>query len=207
MKKIFGLFMTLCCLLTVGFRANGADLDLSGQAFINITSDTSANAKNIAFDEARRQILMDALMQYSNEEQLKDALASADSNNLLNLIASSSIEGEKLSDTTYSANISMTIDATAAKQWMTENNIQNWLNDGDFETRFIVLISTQDKLTDWIQLNQISRQENIDLSTQYIMGNQISVELPVKDRAKFTIAVREAGWHYNDQDGVLRVWK
>lgn len=207
MKKLFSFFIALSCLLPVSFGAFGADLDLAGKAFVNITSDTSANAKNIAFEEARRQILKDTLGQYSNEEQLNEALTLTENKDLVNLIASSSIEGEKISNTTYSANIYMTVDAIAAKQWLTDNNVQNWLNDGDFDTKFVVLISMSDKLTGWMELNRIAREENIDLSTQYILGNRVSVELPVKDRTKFTIAVRESGWEYAGQDGVLRIWK
>lgn len=207
MKKLFNILMIVYSSFLIVLSAHGEDLDLSGKAFVNITSDTSVNAKNIAFDEARRQIISDILSQYSNKEQMIEALSLTQSNDLLNLIASSSIEGEKMSDTTYSANISMTLDVKATKQWLADNNVQNWLNDGDFESKFIVLVSMSDKLTGWMDLNRIAREENLDLATQYIMGNQISLELPVKDRTKFTIAVRESGWSYSDQDGVLRIWK
>lgn len=206
MKILFRFFIALCCFMPVGFAA-AADLNLSGSVSLNITSDTAANAKDMAFEEARRQIISEALSQYANTEQLQQAIDSAASQDLVNLVASSGIEGEKLSDTTYSATISMVLDTGATKQWLTDNNVQNWLNDGEFESKFITLIALPDKMSGWIELNRIARQEKLDLTTKYIMGNQVIVELPVVSRAKFTIAVREAGWRYSDQDGVLRIWK
>ena len=49
--------------------------------------------------------------------------------------------------------------------------------------------------------------EKIDLETKSMTGNSASLELPVSVRGRFTIAVREAGWHFANNDGVLRIWK
>ena len=87
---------------------------LQASTFVNITSDTAANAKNIAFDEARRQIISDILRQYSIADQLLPVIKDSKSDELTNLITSSTIDGEQLSDTTYSANITMTINPDAA---------------------------------------------------------------------------------------------
>lgn len=181
--------------------------DLSGTAAVNVTSDTAAIAKDMAFDEARRQIITESLSQYSNQEQLKDAIKNAPGADLTNLIASSSIEGEKQSDTTYSANITMTVDRNAAKQWMTDNNIQNWLTDNNSGDVFVLQAVMSDKVANWMELKQIARAEGLDLATKYINGNQVTVELPLNSRAAFTIAIRERGWRYYDQDGILRIWK
>lgn len=181
--------------------------DLVGVASVNVTSDTAAAAKDMAFDEARRQIITDVLGQYSIPDQLNDVVKNAKSADLMNLIAASSIDGEQQSDTTYSANISMTIDRDAARAWMTENNIQNWLTDGNAGDRFVVQIVMTDKLAGWMELRRIARDEGIDLSTKYINGNQITAEVPVASRSAFTIAIREAGWRYADQNGVLHIIK
>jgi len=194
--------------LVCAFCAAGAHAaDLSGVATVNITSDTANTAKNMAFDEARRQILTDVLGQYANAEQLRDALSNASAADLTNLFSSSAISGEKISETTYSANISMTVDVNAVRQWMTVNAVQNWLPDGNSGDRFVMLATLTDPLADWMDLNRISRADDIDFSTKYMMGNQIMVELPTAKRADFTISLREAGWKYSDQDGVLRIWK
>lgn len=201
MKKI----LFACCAVVFCVAAHASDL--SGVVSVNVTSDTAAAAKDMAFDEARRQIITDVLGQYSIPDQLNDVVKNAKSADLMNLIAASSIDGEQQSDTTYSANISMTIDRDAARTWMTENNIQNWLTDGNAGDRFVVQIVMTDKLAGWMELRRIARDEGIDLSTKYINGNQITAEVPVASRSAFTIAIREAGWRYADQNGVLHIIK
>lgn len=203
-RFVFSVCCSLC-LFCGGVPAWAADL--AGTASVNVTSDTATNAKNMAMVEARRQIIKDALSQYSIPEQLDDALQAAAGDDLMNLISTTSIGGEQLSDTTYSANISMTLDRRAALQWLTNNNVQNWLPDGTSDNKFIVLITLSDAVADWIELNRIARNEQIDLFTKYMLGNHITAELPSNQRGTFTIAVRESGWKYSDQDGILRLWK
>ena len=194
----------LCCTIApVG--AVGADL--SGVASVNVTSETAAMAKNMAMDEARRQIIVDVLGPYSIPDQLASALDNATSGTLAGLVVSSSISGEKQSDTTYSADITMTIDADAARAWMTENNVQNWLSDGKTGDVFVAQVVMSDKLARWIELNQIVRENGIDMMTKYINGNQIIVEIPSSARAEFTALVSAAGWRYADQNGVLHIIK
>ncbi len=190
-------------LVSVGAHA----AELRGVASVNVTSDTASAAKNMAFDEARRQIVMDALRQYADVGMLSGAVKNAKGSELTNLIASSSIDGEKLSDTTYSANISMVLDAGAARTWLENNNVQHWLPDESKRDVFVVSVKLSDPIADWIQLNQIARNERIDLGTQSIAGDLVTLELPVSARGKFTIAVREGGWRYANKDGVLRIWK
>ncbi len=194
---VFCLFLTSVCWAGT----------LSGTVSVNITSDTAATAKNMAFDEARRQIISDILSQYSNADQLNEVLKNSSSTDLTNLVASSSIDGEKQSDTTYSANITMDIDRAVAKQWLTNNNVQNWLPDDVSGDVFVVQVVMSDKVANWVELKQIARSEGIDLATKYINGNQVTVEVPVSNRSNFTIAIGENGWRYYDQDGVLRIWK
>ncbi len=197
----------LCVFLSAVLSCTAFGADLSGVASVNITSDTAATAKNIAFDEARRQIISDVLGQYSIPDQLEEAVKNASSAELTNIIAASSIDSEQQSDTTYSANIKMTIDKDAAKTWLNSNNVQNWLTDGSSENLFLVQVTMTDKVAGWIELNQIARAEGIDFLTKYINGNQVTMEIPVSRRSVFTIAIREAGWRYTDQNGILHIIK
>ena len=180
-KKI----LVALCVVAAPVMAHAA-IDLSGVASVNVTSDTAATAKDMAFDEARRQIIADVLGQYSIPDQLDAVLQNSKSADLTNLIASSSIDGEQQSDTTYSANITMTIDGDAARAWMTENNIQNWLTDGKSGDRTVVQVVMSDKLAGWIELNAIARAEGIDLDTKFINGNRVTVEIPAASRSAFT---------------------
>lgn len=182
-------------------------LTLQGMMPVNITSDTAANAKNIAFDEARRQIISDSLRQYVDGDSLRQVVANASGADLVPMIATSSIDDEHVSDTTYSANISMTLDVDAVRAWLESNAVQNWLPDDRHQDMFVVNITLENPLPDWGDLNRIARAEQINIGTKSIHGNTVVLELPVSKRAAWTIALREAGWRYSDNDGVLRIWK
>ncbi len=193
------------CAIVVPMMAHGAELQ--SVASVNITSDTASTAKNMAFNEARRQIITDVLKQYANVEQLDELIKNSSDAQLTELITSSSVDGEQQSDTTYSANITMTVNRDLARNWLTENNVQNWLTDGGAGDVFVVQAVMSDRLAGWMELRRIARAEGINLATQYINGNQITIEVPVANRAEFTIALREAGWQYADQNGVLHILK
>ena len=64
-----------------------------------------------------------------------------------------------------------------------------------------------DALANWIELNQIARNEKIDLNAVVMTSDSVVLNLPVSVRGKFTIAVREAGWKFANSDGNLRIWK
>lgn len=199
----------LCVAVSFGLLVlTGASaVELRGAMPVNITSDTAANAKNIAFDEARRQIIADTLRQYADVSMLKSALSDASASELIGLIAMSGIDSEQVSDTTYSADISMTLDADAVRAWLTEKGVQNWLPDDTKQDVFVAFVTLPNGLESWAELKSVARAEQVELDTKHISGNNVRVELPVSKRGAFTIALREAGWRYANQDGNLRVWK
>ena len=203
LKKISIVFT--CALMSAILPAFATNL--SGSASVSITSDTAANAKNIAFDEARRQIITDVLRQYADVPTLRDAIKNSKSADLANLIAQSSITGEKTSDTMYSATISMTLNANMAYDWLKTNNVNNWLPDGTVVDIFIVNVNMRQPLLDWIQLNKIARDIGIDLGTNMLSGNTAQLSIPKSKRGDFTIALRDSGWKYANDDGNLRIWK
>lgn len=200
-----GVFVVvLSCLLMV---SGGWAADLRGTVPVNITSDTAANAKNIAFDEARRQIISDSVRQYVDVDALRQVLSSASVSDLIPLIGTSSIDDEHVSDTTYSANISMVLDVDSVRAWLDANSVQHWLPDDKQQDMFVVNVVLSNPLSDWADLNRIARAEQLDLGTKHIVGNVVTLEMPVVKRGAWTIALRESGWRYSDKDGVLRVWK
>jgi hypothetical protein len=199
-------FLVVLMFCAVSYVAYGAPL--TGTANVNMTSDTAATAKTMAFDEARRQIIVDALSPYADLSALRGAVANEKSSVLANLIASSGITNEKSSDTAYSATINMTVDRVAAKRWMAENNIQNWLNiTEDAGDRFLVEANLENKLADWSQIRRVASDAGIDLNTESIYGNRILFRVQSSRRGALTIALRDAGWKYQDRDGVLYVFK
>jgi hypothetical protein len=181
---------------------------LVGVANVNVTSDTAVTAKNMAFDEARRQIIIDTLSPYSDASVLRSAVANEKSSVLANLIASSGISKEKLSDTAYSASITMTVDRMAAKKWMGDKDIQNWLSlTEDSGNQFMVVANLENKLADWSRIRRIASNAGIDLDTRSINGTQVVFGVQSGRRGALTIALRDAGWKYQDRDGVLYIFR
>lgn len=181
---------------------------LTATAHVNVTSDTAATAKNMAMDEARRQVIVEALSPYSDSSALRTAVKNEKSAILTTLIESSGISGERQSDTTYSANITMTLDRNASRNWLISNGVQNWLGDGDDSgNESWVVVSLNDKLLDWSRVRRAAADAGVDLNTKSINGNQINFRVPAARRGALTIALRDAGWRYSDKDGVLYISK
>ena len=201
MKKLLMLL-----LLTVGGGAFAADL--VGSAHVNMTSDTSSAAKTMAINDARRQILIDKLGPYAMSDQLVPAVKAAKNSELVNLISETNIDNEKISNTAYSAKITMKIDKVAARTWMVENEIQNWLNDGTSVDMFVAQVALgKDAVSDWADFNKLMRKERVDVATKYIVGKHVTIELPAASRASITIALRSAGWKTAASDEMMRIWK
>lgn len=180
---------------------------LVGSVAVNQTSDTAANAKINATNHARRQILFEVLSNYSDKGALGDLLKNTSNENLMNLISSTAVSNEQISANGYSADIQMNIDNDAAKKWLNSNNVQNWVPLGSQVEKFAVVITVSNGIPDWAEIKRIARVQNIELETQSMSGNQVVVKIPVSYRTKFTAAMREAGWRYSDNNGVLNIWK
>ncbi|MBO4480265.1 MAG: hypothetical protein J5742_01400 [Alphaproteobacteria bacterium] len=182
--------------------------ELSGTASVNVTSDTSATAKSMAFDEARRQIIVDALSPYSDSVALRAAVSGEKSSALMPLIASSGISGEQLSDTTYSAKITMTVNRRAAKNWLASHDIQNWLSIEDVGSgTFPMVLVLNNRMNDWTSVRRIAAGAGIDLNTASIENGEITFNVATQQRGAITIALRNAGWRYKDHDGALYIYK
>ena len=204
MKVLKSFFVVLIALLGV---CDVNALELRGTMPVNVTSDTSVNAKNMAFAEARRQIIGDALRQYVDADAFTALLGTANTDDLSKLISLTSIDGEQISDTAYSANITMVLDVEAAQKWLTENGVQNWLPNADEQDMFVVVANLSNRLQNWADLNKIAVNQNLNFNVKNITGNVVRFEMPMSGRGNFTIAVRANGWQYADKDGVLNIWK
>ncbi len=207
MRKILCGFIVAMCAVAGINSAMAASRVLSGTVIVNVTDETAAAAKNKAMNQARRQIIISALTPYSMVDALTPAVNDASSDELAPLISGTNITGEQSSDTTYSANIAMTIDTSAARTWLTEKNVQNWLNDGTSGDKFTMNITLKNRFSDMAELNKIARTENMDLSVVSIKGGSVVAQMPAANRTGFTIALRDAGWRTADSDGTLMISK
>ncbi len=196
MRIVNFLYAVVFCLIAVG---TGVAVELTGSTSVNVTSDTAASAKSSAFNSARREVVLRELRSYANPEQLSQAVKDSSNDELMNIISSSSLDGEKISDTTYSAKISFVIDGDAAKRWMDKHSVQNWLPASDVVVvqpvnSVIVNIVLSQPLSDWIVLNSIANGVNIDLSTTRIIGKNVTLAFDEKDFTKLSGALRSNGW-------------
>ena len=191
----------------MGVASNSFGVGLIGEVSVNQTSDTAANAKINAINSARRQILSNVLSQYSNKDSLIELIQNTSDEDLMNVISSTSVSNEQMSSTGYSANITMNLDNDAVKKWLNSNNVQNWVPLMESGERFTVVMIVSNGIQDWAELKRVARDDNIEIETQNITGKQVVAKMPLSYRTKFTAAVRDAGWKYTDNDGVLQIWK
>jgi len=201
------------CFCLVAFGAALA-VELTGTTSVNVTSDTAAAAKTKAFNSARREVIARELRAYANATQLENALKESSNDELLNIISSSSVAGEKVSDTTYTANISFVIDGDAARAWMEKYSVQNWLPAGGSDVvvvqpvnSVIVNVTLLHPVADWSDLNAVARDAGVDLATTKIVGNNVSFYISDKDITKFSSVLRSNGWHVQQMDGYIKISK
>ena len=201
--KTFLLMALLCAFVPQSLWAVG----LTGNVVVNQTSSTANNAKINAMNSARRQILYNVLSQYSESESLADLLKNTSDDDLVNFISSSSVSDEHISNDSYSANITMTIDNDVVRNWLTINNVQNWVPDLESGERTEMFIVVPNGISDWAELKRVARENNFEIETVIISGNQIYAKMPSIYRSRFTAGIRGAGWRYADNGGVLQIWK
>lgn len=199
------LFLAVCfCGLCV---SDSFATDLVGAANVSQTSETAAKAKSEAMDIARRRILFDVLSNYSEIDSLTDLLDKTSDADLLRFISAVSVSNEHISSETYSATITMNIDNDMVKKWLTLNDVKNWVPIAENTEMFSVFIVVPNGLADWAELKRITNNDKKEMNVITMIGNQIFAKLPLSYRTKFTASLREAGWRYADNSGVLQVWR
>lgn len=168
--------------------------DLSGETFITITSDTAQNAKNIAFDEARRKIVKSVLLPYSNGA-LNDVIDNSSNNELTKLILSTNINGEKISKNTYSANIKMTLNKKSLSKWLQENNFDSvFTNTNNANYMFVLRINN---LFEWTKINKETQLNNIKFDIKSIKGSSVYVSIPNNQKSKFLTILSNTNTSYS----------
>lgn len=205
-KKI--LFALCSLLFAFSVVSANAETNLSSSAFVNITSDTSSVAKKMAMDEARRQIIKYTVSKVIiDKDNFKILLDNAKDSDLTDLVSSVSIDNEKQSSTTYSANITMTLNNPIVKNWLDENNINNLLGavNIDNANRKSVVVNLSNGLSDWIELNNVLSQNNLDFVVNKISNGSVDATISGTERGDFKSAVQNAGWKYSENSGVIKI--
>ena len=201
-NKLF--LMSVFCMLAFGAAFA---VELTGTTSVNVTSDTAAQAKTRAFNSARRDVITRELRNYANAEQLDAAIKQSSVDELIDIISSSAVSGERTSDTAYTANISFVIDGDAAKSWMEKYSVQNWLPSCSAnavaapENSIIAVVTLYNPISDWAALNAVARAANVDIATKNIIGSRVSFVVRDADVSKLSRALRENGWRVASTTG------
>lgn len=180
---------------------------LTGTVGVHETSETATDAKVKAINFARRKIIYSVLSSYSDATSLNELMQNTSSDELVDLVASSSVSDEQISNDSYSAKITMNLDNDAVKKWLAQNGIQNWVPSAESAERFSMFIVVPNGIADWAELKRAARENKVELETQSMNGKKVIAKMPVANRAKFTATIREMGWKYTDNGGVLQIWK
>lgn len=208
MNKIFCV-LGLCLLTSAAALA----VEVTGTTSVNVTSDTAASAKTRAFNSARREVILRELGEYADKKQLETAVNDSSNDELMNIISSSSVASEKVSDTTYTANISFVIDGDAARKWMEKYSVQNWLPATGAvavvvpENSILINANLLRPMTDWMALNGVARSVNVDVATRKIVGNMVSFTVTEKEFTKLSNALKTNGWNVQKFDDGYKIWK
>lgn len=198
LKKLF-----LICFLFSNF-AFAENVILYDVIPVNVTSDSAVKAKKIAIDSAKRKAIINILSNYSNTSELYKALD--ESKNIEDLISSISIDTEKQSSKTYSANIKIVLNEKESKLWMDKNLVQNWLNldNQNTQDKIQVIVNLKNAIHDWIDFNKQLYFSGITFDIESIQGSIISGNISKSKKQSFLSIIRNSGWNLNDSyDSVI----
>lgn len=165
-------------------------------ALVSKTADTAVAAKNMALAAARRSAFVDMVgpnVSISDKE-------------LVGLVESESIENEKVSATSYAADVVIELDKAAVNNWLMQNNMQTIYQapvvGGD---RVGVMFEYIGGLRDWVTAARAVRDAGADLRIGSISDKGIFATISVRNRAAFVAAIRNVGANVYDFDGVITI--
>ncbi len=206
MKCVMGLCAGLALCASVAVVPANA-IELAGATSVEVTSDTAAQAKNMALAQARRTIVNDAVLPFADKAQLTELIANTEDGTLTDFVVKTGIGGERFSDTTYFATVSMVLDTPAVKRWLTDNNVENWLDMDVDKNQVLVVVMLSSPLSNWIDFKQILRDRGITFDTVRMQDKQVVITIPYGDKEELESAMGGAGWHVRNLDGTLQIWQ
>ncbi len=119
MKK---LFLSLFALLFIG-TAIAADPMFVESRHIDKRDDSATTAKNKGMDEARRDIVSTIFYRFGDSKKLNELLPSLSNSDIAALVGATNIDNEKQSQTSYVADVTMTVARESMINWMRKNDV------------------------------------------------------------------------------------
>ncbi|MCL2749027.1 MAG: hypothetical protein FWE50_03035 [Alphaproteobacteria bacterium] len=189
MKNKFVFFTIILCALCFVFSAPQA-------VQVSKTADTAAAAKSMALSSARRDAF---------EAIVGEKIPISDKE-LVNLVESEVIENEKVSATSYTAEIFVEMNRTAVNNWLEKNNIQTIYRAPVVSTdRAAVIFESVGGLNKWTVIEQAARTSGADLRISSISDGKISATMRANAQSAFVAAIRSNGINVSDYNGILTV--
>jgi hypothetical protein len=187
MIKSKNLFFIIYSLFIAHATALPLHAALTGTASVNMTSDTSAVAKRMATNDARRQIITMVLDDYADKAAVAALVKNAKDAELEPLIASSGMDNEKVSATTYSADFRMTLSETAARKFLDDANIANNLGMNIYVMDKVDVVVPVTGMRDFVDmLGKINTAGLMrDFHVKSIDKDSVTLSVPSSKRAAF----------------------
>jgi hypothetical protein len=205
MKKLIFLLLIASRLAPQAFAAP----NLSAEMNMDVRAATASAAKKDATESAVRIGAIQILSRYSDRAVVENLIMGADESVLQNLVAATSIEGERQSKTAYSARFSITLDRQAVEKWYESNNVPNFLAAAD-ESRDRSIISIDiGGLADLAELKRIVREDATDYGfvLRSIFRNSATAYVLANKRRRLQNLLASNGWRVWSQDGIVRISK
>ncbi len=186
-----------------------ASPDLTKTTHVEMTANTASEAKTVAMGQARREVFVDVLSRYSERNVIANLVGNIPDEELINFIGSVGIENERVSQTAYSADITMTLDRGSVEKWMIANNVPNYLAAADDSGDKSAIFFDIGGLSDWISMHKTLRDagvwDKLDFDVKAIFGRQITASINSSAKSELVTAIKSAGWVVSENDGILRI--
>lgn len=200
MKKIF-LILIFCFVPLIGHAA-----------FVEKTADTATAAKTAALTEARRTEFINVLSGKVSSDDAQRIAATVSDSDLVAMTDSMSIDNEKVSDTTYSADISFQFNQKAIAG-LTAGSQPATTQIGQAQTitptvganQTVVYFQGVRGLDKWLSLMKVMRANGASINIKSIFGKNITATVDSNSRAGFISAMRSLGMTVSDYGNVIYV--
>jgi len=185
--------------------------NLTAEVPVDIQSSNAAVAKKEALETATRNGIIMVLSRYADRAAVENAAAELKPADLANMTASTSISGEKLSKTGYSAVVAVSLEQSAVEKFYNTRQIQNFLNmTADSEDRTEMVILLDNGLDDWASVNKIlngAADENLGFQVKTLGAGQAAISVLSAKQKKFTNLMTQNGWQYARADDKITFHK
>ncbi|MDR0449561.1 MAG: hypothetical protein LBG89_03860 [Rickettsiales bacterium] len=205
------LYSLVLCAFFVATGASYAAGDLTASRAFEATAENSVAAKNRAVSDARKYLTMEIIRRSASDssDKLDNVLEGFSDADAQVLVKSMSIENERRSATTYTANITINLDPAALSGWFSKNNIKGGALNNSESGWTAVAFNLPEGLKQWKWMNTKLREAGVQnrggVQITSIGGSQIYGKIPDTSSRGFSNGLRAIGANVYNSGDTLRV--